>query len=63
MKTVWMCNFDVNSLFLVQGKLTASAVGQIVELQSKEIKLIASEYAEKVSADNASYTQPVFWFY
>ncbi|XP_038150066.1 coiled-coil domain-containing protein 93 isoform X2 [Cyprinodon tularosa] len=30
-----------------EGKLTASAVGQIVELQSKEIKLIASEYAEK----------------
>ncbi|KAK5611389.1 Coiled-coil domain-containing protein 93 [Crenichthys baileyi] len=30
-----------------EGKLTASAVGQIVELQSEEIKLIASEYAEK----------------
>ncbi len=33
----------------VQGKLTASAVGQIVGLQSEEIKQIASEYAEKVS--------------
>ncbi|XP_047226637.1 coiled-coil domain-containing protein 93 isoform X2 [Girardinichthys multiradiatus] len=30
-----------------EGKLTASAVGQIVQLQSEEIKLIASEYAEK----------------
>lgn len=33
-----------------QGRLTASAVGQIVGLQSEEIKQIASEYAEKVSA-------------
>lgn len=33
----------------VQGKLTASTVGQIVGLQSEEIKQIASEYAEKVS--------------
>ncbi|XP_024919466.1 coiled-coil domain-containing protein 93 [Cynoglossus semilaevis] len=32
-----------------EGKLTASAVGQIVGLQSNEIKLIASEYAEKQS--------------
>ncbi|KAK2839383.1 hypothetical protein Q5P01_013123 [Channa striata] len=31
------------------GKLTASAVGQIVGLQSDEIKQIASEYAEKQS--------------
>ncbi|XP_035994667.1 coiled-coil domain-containing protein 93 isoform X2 [Fundulus heteroclitus] len=31
-----------------EGKLTASAVGQIVELQSEEIKLIATEYAEKL---------------
>ncbi|XP_041806419.1 coiled-coil domain-containing protein 93 isoform X2 [Chelmon rostratus] len=30
-----------------EGKLTASAVGQIVGLQSEEIKQIASEYAEK----------------
>ncbi|XP_008436822.1 coiled-coil domain-containing protein 93 isoform X2 [Poecilia reticulata] len=30
-----------------EGKLTASAVGQIVGLQSEEIKLIASEYAGK----------------
>lgn len=36
---------------IVQGKLTASAVGQIVGLQSNEIKLIASEYAEKVSSN------------
>lgn len=34
----------------VQGRLTASAVGQIVGLQSEEIKQIASEYAEKVSS-------------
>lgn len=32
----------------LQGRLTASAVGQIVGLQSDEIKQIASEYAEKV---------------
>uniref|UniRef100_A0A671TS87 Coiled-coil domain-containing protein 93 n=1 Tax=Sparus aurata TaxID=8175 RepID=A0A671TS87_SPAAU len=32
-----------------KGKLTASAVGQIVGLQSEEIKQIASEYAEKQS--------------
>uniref|UniRef100_A0A669CE05 Coiled-coil domain-containing protein 93 n=1 Tax=Oreochromis niloticus TaxID=8128 RepID=A0A669CE05_ORENI len=30
-----------------QGKLTASAVGQLVGLQSEEIKQFASEYAEK----------------
>lgn len=34
-----------------QGRLTASTVGQIVGLQSEEIKQMASEYAEKVSAD------------
>lgn len=33
-----------------QGRLTASAVGQIVGLQSEEIKQMASEYAEKVSS-------------
>jgi len=33
----------------LQGKLTASTVGQIVGLQSDEIKQIVSEYAEKVS--------------
>ncbi|XP_017276679.1 coiled-coil domain-containing protein 93 isoform X2 [Kryptolebias marmoratus] len=32
-----------------EGKLTASAVGHIVGLQSEEIKQIASEYAEKQS--------------
>lgn len=39
------------SIFLIQlqGKLTASTVGQIVGLQSDEIKQIVSEYAEKVS--------------
>uniref|UniRef100_A0A4W6DXZ1 Coiled-coil domain-containing protein 93 n=1 Tax=Lates calcarifer TaxID=8187 RepID=A0A4W6DXZ1_LATCA len=34
---------------LCNGKLTASAVGQIVGLQSEEIKQMASEYAEKQS--------------
>lgn len=38
-----------NEIVLLQGKLTASAVGQIVGLQSEEIKQISSEYAEKVS--------------
>lgn len=33
----------------VQGRLMASAVGQIVGLQSQEIKQMVSEYAEKVS--------------
>uniref|UniRef100_A0AAQ4QXC8 Coiled-coil domain-containing protein 93 n=1 Tax=Gasterosteus aculeatus aculeatus TaxID=481459 RepID=A0AAQ4QXC8_GASAC len=32
-----------------EGKLTASAVGQIVGLQSEEIKQIVSEYAEKLA--------------
>ncbi|KAK5890922.1 hypothetical protein CesoFtcFv8_014398 [Champsocephalus esox] len=32
-----------------EGKLTASAVGQIVGMQSEEIKQMASEYAEKQS--------------
>nr|XP_019955166.1 PREDICTED: coiled-coil domain-containing protein 93 [Paralichthys olivaceus] len=36
-----------------EGKLTASAVGQIVGLQSEEIKQIASEYAEKLQASHA----------
>uniref|UniRef100_A0A8C2Z2U3 Coiled-coil domain-containing protein 93 n=1 Tax=Cyclopterus lumpus TaxID=8103 RepID=A0A8C2Z2U3_CYCLU len=35
-----------------EGKLTVSAVGQIVGLQSEEIKQIVSEYAEKVSNDH-----------
>nr|XP_020462211.1 coiled-coil domain-containing protein 93 [Monopterus albus] len=38
-----------------EGKLSASAVGQIVGLQSEEIKLIASEYAEKVSTSQTSH--------
>lgn len=47
------CELNINVWFwpwcvFVQGKLTASAVGQIVGLQSEEIKQIASEYAEKV---------------
>lgn len=37
------------TLIQLQGKLTASTVGQIVGLQSDEIKQIVSEYAEKVS--------------
>uniref|UniRef100_A0AAX7V557 Coiled-coil domain-containing protein 93 n=1 Tax=Astatotilapia calliptera TaxID=8154 RepID=A0AAX7V557_ASTCA len=37
-----------------QGKLTASAVGQLVGLQSEEIKQFASEYAEKVSSSTLS---------
>lgn len=37
-----------------QGRLTASAVGQIVGLQSEEIKQMASEYAEKVSVRGVS---------
>ncbi|MBN3278098.1 CCD93 protein, partial [Polyodon spathula] len=36
-----------------EGKLTASTVGQIVGLQSEEIKQIASEYAEKQSERSA----------
>uniref|UniRef100_A0A672ZTW6 Coiled-coil domain-containing protein 93 n=1 Tax=Sphaeramia orbicularis TaxID=375764 RepID=A0A672ZTW6_9TELE len=39
----------VSVFVFVQGKLTASAVGQIVGLQSEEIKQIASEYAGKQS--------------
>ena len=41
----------------VQGKLTASAVGQIVGLQSEEIKQIASEYAEKVRNHQLSHSR------
>lgn len=37
------------AMALEEGKLTASAVGQIVGLQSEEIKQIASEYKEKQS--------------
>lgn len=50
----------------MQGKLTATAVGQIVGLQCEEIKQIASEYAEKVSAnshrpaESRSRNQPEF---
>uniref|UniRef100_A0AAX7SZN5 Coiled-coil domain-containing protein 93 n=1 Tax=Astatotilapia calliptera TaxID=8154 RepID=A0AAX7SZN5_ASTCA len=40
--------FSKPGLYLCfQGKLTASAVGQLVGLQSEEIKQFASEYAEK----------------
>uniref|UniRef100_A0A3Q3J5G5 Coiled-coil domain-containing protein 93 n=1 Tax=Monopterus albus TaxID=43700 RepID=A0A3Q3J5G5_MONAL len=50
---------EVSTLYsefvLLQGKLSASAVGQIVGLQSEEIKLIASEYAEKVSTSQTSH--------
>lgn len=41
----------------MQGKLTASAVGQIVGLQSEEIKQIASKYAEKVRAVVGIYSR------
>ncbi|XP_033965597.1 coiled-coil domain-containing protein 93 isoform X2 [Pseudochaenichthys georgianus] len=37
-----------------EGKLTASAVGQIVGMQSEEIKQMASEYAEKLRAKHAA---------
>uniref|UniRef100_A0A8D3B5Z5 Coiled-coil domain-containing protein 93 n=1 Tax=Scophthalmus maximus TaxID=52904 RepID=A0A8D3B5Z5_SCOMX len=37
-----------------EGKLTATAVGQIVGLQCEEIKQIASEYAEKLTSDERS---------
>uniref|UniRef100_A0A8C7GSK6 Coiled-coil domain-containing protein 93 n=1 Tax=Oncorhynchus kisutch TaxID=8019 RepID=A0A8C7GSK6_ONCKI len=40
---------EVRSLPTCIGRLTASTVGQIVGLQSEEIKQIASEYAEKQS--------------
>uniref|UniRef100_A0A671TU01 Coiled-coil domain-containing protein 93 n=1 Tax=Sparus aurata TaxID=8175 RepID=A0A671TU01_SPAAU len=40
---------SVQCFTFCNGKLTASAVGQIVGLQSEEIKQIASEYAEKQS--------------
>uniref|UniRef100_A0A3Q0R508 Coiled-coil domain-containing protein 93 n=1 Tax=Amphilophus citrinellus TaxID=61819 RepID=A0A3Q0R508_AMPCI len=38
---------DLQAAEEVSGKLTASAVGQLVGLQSEEIKQFASEYAEK----------------
>lgn len=38
----------IRLVFYFQGRLTASSVGQIVGLQSDEIKQIVSEYAEKV---------------
>lgn len=44
-----MCLYALNQLELCfQGRLTAGTVGQIVGLQSDEIKQIVSEYAEKV---------------
>ena len=44
------CPFTVVFIIVEQGKLTASAVGSIVGMQSAEIQQIASEYAEKVFA-------------
>uniref|UniRef100_A0A8C5I5S6 Coiled-coil domain-containing protein 93 n=1 Tax=Gouania willdenowi TaxID=441366 RepID=A0A8C5I5S6_GOUWI len=41
--------FMLGRCVCVQGKLTVSAVGQIVGMQSEEIKQMASEYAEKHS--------------
>uniref|UniRef100_A0A7N6F714 Coiled-coil domain-containing protein 93 n=1 Tax=Anabas testudineus TaxID=64144 RepID=A0A7N6F714_ANATE len=40
-----------------EGKLTASAVGQIVGLQSEEIKQIASEYAEKSELTSEEHSE------
>ncbi|XP_033842227.1 coiled-coil domain-containing protein 93 isoform X2 [Periophthalmus magnuspinnatus] len=40
---------NMAAMAIEEGKLTASAVGQIVGLQSEEIKQIASEYKEKQS--------------
>lgn len=49
-KSTSSCKIPNVFLTRLQGKLTASTVGQIVGLQSDEIKQIVSEYAEKVSA-------------
>uniref|UniRef100_A0A8C3RQM6 Coiled-coil domain-containing protein 93 n=1 Tax=Chelydra serpentina TaxID=8475 RepID=A0A8C3RQM6_CHESE len=43
-----------------EGRLTASTVGQIVGLQSDEIKQIASEYAEKVCSFLVTFDQIIF---
>lgn len=53
-RTYWKLSYKStgqfqNFLIQLQGRLTASTVGQIVGLQSDEIKQIVSEYAEKVS--------------
>ncbi|XP_055008214.1 LOW QUALITY PROTEIN: coiled-coil domain-containing protein 93 [Boleophthalmus pectinirostris] len=40
---------NMSAMAIEEGRLTASAVGQIVGLQSEEIKQIASEYKEKQS--------------
>lgn len=47
----------------LQGKLTASAVGQIVGLQSEEIKQIASEYAEKVRNNQTNSDVILVYFF
>lgn len=41
-----------------QGGLTASAVRHLVALQSEEIKLVASEYAEKVAPPSSLNSIP-----
>uniref|UniRef100_A0AAX7T3J8 Coiled-coil domain-containing protein 93 n=1 Tax=Astatotilapia calliptera TaxID=8154 RepID=A0AAX7T3J8_ASTCA len=49
---------EVRTLFTdlcFQGKLTASAVGQLVGLQSEEIKQFASEYAEKLELSSEEH--------
>uniref|UniRef100_A0A669CPL6 Coiled-coil domain-containing protein 93 n=1 Tax=Oreochromis niloticus TaxID=8128 RepID=A0A669CPL6_ORENI len=50
---------EVRTLFtescVFQGKLTASAVGQLVGLQSEEIKQFASEYAEKLELSSEEH--------
>ena len=49
---------------LLQGKLTASAVGSIVGMQSAEIQQIASEYAEKVSEDiDFTFSRKIWYLY
>lgn len=45
----------------LQGRLMASAVGQIVGLQSQEIKQMASEYAEKVSRRSSRLLRGSGW--
>ncbi|XP_030580346.1 coiled-coil domain-containing protein 93 isoform X2 [Archocentrus centrarchus] len=40
-----------------EGKLTASAVGQLVGLQSEEIKQFASEYAEKLELSSEEHSE------
>ncbi|KAM9302474.1 coiled-coil domain-containing protein 93 [Gastrophryne carolinensis] len=47
---------------LEEGRVTASSVGQIVGLQSEEIKQMASEYAEKVCTVSATHKETKQFF-